>query len=71
MLVAQPALDRQHALRPVILEELLLLAIDLLHEGHGCGDAPGFVVGMLLQVETVERTVGVDLERIGLEDLTL
>ncbi len=70
-LVVQASLHREHALRAVILEEASLFLVGLLEEGHRGGEAPGLVVGLLVEVQPVERLVRIDRERIRCEDRSL
>jgi len=68
VLVRQPALHGQHALRAVIFEEALLFVVCLAQERHRGRQAPGLVVRLLVQVQAIQRAVRIDLERVSVEN---
>src|ERR1019366_3310415 len=66
-LVVEAALDLDHPLRTVVLEESLLLVVGLPEEGQRGAHAPGPVVLLRPEIQLVEAPVGVDPQRVFLE----
>ncbi len=67
-LVVEAALDLDHPLGPVVLEEALLLLVGLAQERERGAHAPRPVVLVHPQIKLVEAAVGVDAQRVLLED---